>query len=106
MAIIQISRNGGVLLVNKNKIFEYLIGMNNQDGEGVKLLEAIEQAKLELESARCVFNNVQDPKLIEVAIYSEEVAIRRYEYLIRLAREKGIKVSNDYVIDQCARLAE
>lgn len=92
--------------MNKNKIIEYFIGMKDDSTEGEKLLMQIEEAKLELDSARYLFDNVQDSKLIEMAIYSEEVAKRRYEYLLRLARDMKLKVSNDYVLDQCAKLAE
>ena len=95
--------------MNKNKIIEYLTGSNNVkaiDNEAVELMNAIERTKIEIQSAQCAFDNVDDPKLIEVAIYSEEVAKRRYEYLIGLARKMGLKVSNEYVLEQCSRLAE
>ena len=92
--------------MNKNKIIEYFMGMKQKNSEEQKLLMQIQEAKLELDSARYLFDSVQDSKLIELAIYSEEVAKRRYEYLLTLAREMGLRVSNNYVLDQCAKLAE
>ena len=92
--------------MNKNKIIEYFIGMKEKNSEAQKLLMQIEEAKIELDSARYLFDSVQDSKLIELAIYSEEVAKMRYEYLLTLAREMGLRVSNNYVLDQCAKLAE
>ena len=92
--------------MHKSKVIEYFVGMQDNSTEGEKLLMQIEEAKLELDSARYLFDSVQDSKLIEMAIYSEEVAKRRYEYLLKLARDMELRVSKDYVLDQCAKLAE
>ena len=92
--------------MNKINILEYLIGMIDRKPKVDDIIKAMEETKVELEAARCIFDNVQDSKLIEVAIYSEEVAKKRYEYLLGLAREKGLRVSNEYVLDQCMRLVE
>ena len=52
------------------------------------IIKAIENTKLEIETARNLFNIVYDENLIEMAIYLEEAAKKRLEYLIALAKEK------------------
>jgi hypothetical protein len=71
-----------------------------------KLLHDMEIAKMEINVARSMFNNVNDDKLIEVAIYSENVARKRYDYLLSIAREKGIRVEHNYVVENNVRIVE
>ena len=92
--------------MNKRNIIEYITGIKKDDAEGTYIIDAIENTKAELEAARSVFNNVQDPKLIELAIYSEKVALRRYAYLLAIAKERDIRVSNEYILDKCIRMVE
>lgn len=86
--------------MNKIKILEYL--MKNIDGEDLnyKLVEQMEEAKSEMDAARSMFNNVNDSKLIEVAIFAEEVAKKRYEYLLCLAKARGLSVSHNYILQK------
>ena len=65
-----------------------------------KLLEDMEIAKMEINVARSMFNNVNDDDLIEVAIYSENVARKRYDYLLSIARKRGIRVGTDYIVER------
>jgi len=46
----------------------------NYDKEELDIIKAIENAKLDLEVARNLFNIADDENLIEMAIYSEEAA--------------------------------
>ena len=92
--------------MNKKNIIQYITGIKESDNEGADIVDAIEDAKAELEAARSIFDNVQDSKLIELAIYAEEVALKRYEYLLSLAKERDIRVSNEYILDRCIRMAE
>jgi len=71
-----------------------------------KLMEDMEIAKMEISVARSMFNNVNDDKLIEVAIYSENVARKRYDYLLSIAREIGISVGYDYIVEKSVQIAE
>jgi len=41
-----------------------------------------------------------------MAIYLEEAAKKRLEYLIALAKEKGIIVSTQYILYQCINMSE
>ena len=77
-----------------------------KNSEEKQLLEAIEEARYALESARSLFDNVQESILIELAIYKEEAAKRRYEDLISLAKKRGLRVSYEYVIEHCYKVAE
>lgn len=92
--------------MNKKNIVEYLRYKTDSTGVYVKLLEDMEFAKMEISVARSMFNNVNDDKLIEVAIYSENVARKRYEYLLSIAREIGISVGYDYIIEKSVQIAE
>ena len=57
----------------------------------------MENAKREISAARSMFDNVSDDTLIEVAIYSENVARKRYDYLLSIARSLNIRVGYDYI---------
>ncbi|OOM76795.1 YaaL family protein [Clostridium sp. BL-8] len=90
----------------KKNIVEYLMNKADDSDMYTKLIEDMEIAKMEIDVARSMFNNVNDDKLIEVAIYSENVARKRYDYLLSLARERGIRVGNNYVTGNNAQIAE
>lgn len=92
--------------MEKAKVAEILLHKVKSNCEGNDIIEAMEIAIGEMEVARSLFNNALDPKLIEVAIYSEEVAKKRYDYLLKLAKTNGLKVSREYVIEQCSKLAK
>lgn len=93
--------------MNRNSIVNYFLKVTDSNTTKENyLIEAIEEAKLDMEAARSVFDNVSDFHLVELAIYSEEVAKKRYDYLIALAKEMGVRASKQYIIDQCYSLAE
>ena len=62
------------------------------------LLKAIEQAVEDLNSARIFFENANDPRLVDVAIYQEEAARAKYGYLIYQAKQKGLKAETKYCL--------
>jgi hypothetical protein len=102
---IVITSFGGIYM-NKRNIVECLIERSDNPNIYAKLLEDMEIAKMEINVARSMFNNVNDDRLIEVAIYSENVARKRYDYLLSIARERGISVGIDYIIDKNIQIAE
>ena len=67
----------GGIYMNKKNIVEYLMYKTDNSDMYEKLLEDMEIAKMEINAARSMFNNVNDDDLIEVAIYSENVARKR-----------------------------
>lgn len=86
--------------MNKRNIVEYLMYKTDTVNMYEKLLEDMEIAKMEINAARSMFNNVNDDDLIEVAIYSENVARKRYDYLLSIARKRGIRVGTDYIVER------
>jgi len=92
--------------MNKKNIVEYLMYKTDDLNVYEKLLEDMEIAKMEINVARSMFNNVNDDKLIEVAIYSENVARKRYDYLLSIAKEIGIRVGTDYIVEKSVQIAE
>ena len=92
--------------MNKKNIVDHLMNKNDDLNVYVKLMEDMEIAKMEISVARSMFNNVNDDKLIEVAIYSENVARKRYDYLLAIAKEIGISVGYDYIIEKSVQIAE
>ena len=80
---------------NKKKNEKYNI---NRD----KIIELIRLAKVEIDIARENFNYLDDPKLIEMAIYQEQVAKSKFEYLVLEAKRKGIKAEDEKIyLDYC-----
>ncbi|MCE5221749.1 MAG: YaaL family protein [Clostridium sp.] len=92
--------------MNKKNIIEHLMNKNYNPNVYSKLMEDMENAKMEISVARSMFNNVNDDKLIEVAIYSENVARKRYDYLLSIAREIGISVGYEYIVEKSVQIAE
>lgn len=77
---------------------------NNKEEDDI--IRAIENTKIEMEVARNIFNSCDDDNLIEMAIYSEEVAKRRFEYLLCLAKKKGMIASKEYILCKCLTACE
>lgn len=71
-----------------------------------KLLRDMQLAKMEIDVARNMFNNVEDNALIDIAIYSEDLAKKRYGYLLSIAKENGISVSKNYITENNIFLSE
>ncbi|WP_238883447.1 DUF2508 family protein [Clostridium sp. YIM B02551] len=72
----------------------------------VSLIKDIEQAVKDIKVAESMFESVSDPKLIEIAIYSEEVARKRLDFLLREAKDNNSKVDNTYIVEKSSGLAE
>ena len=76
-------KNIKVSIFNKSKCNNY-----KED----EILQSIRLVKIELDLARHTFENLNDPKLIDMAIYQEQAAISKFEYLISQAKKNGIKI--------------
>ena len=72
----------------KNVLSLILVKYNNDDRISEKVLEEIQESIREMEAAESMFNSVDDPKLIEAAIYREEAAKRKFDYLLSVAKEQ------------------
>lgn len=85
------------LVMNEQNNSKNLIGIMNSEKEYYDLLTEIDYSILEIEIARNIFNNTEESKLIEVAIYLEKASMNRLDYLLSLAKDKCISVSNEYI---------
>lgn len=61
--------------------------------ENQELLKTIIIAKQEMSDAQSYFDSVVDPELVDHAIYKMEAAKSQYAYLLKLAKDKGLRVS-------------
>jgi len=61
--------------------------------ESQELLKTIIIAKQEMSDAQSYFDSVVDPELVDHAIYKMEAAKSQYTYLLKLAKDKGLRVS-------------
>ena len=71
-----------------------------------ELLDSIKRALCEIEVAESFFQNAEDPKLIEVAIYNKQAALKNYEYLLREAKTLNISLSPKDLIEIRAIIVE
>ena len=72
----------------KNVLSLILVKYNNDDRISEKVLEEIQESIREMEAAESMFNSVNDSKLIEAAIYREEAAKKKFDYLLSIAKEQ------------------
>lgn len=76
----------------------------SKDREKEKIIKEIRKAQLDVKTAENFFQVVVDPELIDVAIYELEAKKSKYQYLIKIAKEKGIKKSlKESLIDAMAK---
>ena len=72
--------------------------------ENEKIIKEIKAAQLEIKNAENFFQCVSDPELVDVAIYDLESKKSKYSYLIRMAKEKGVRYSlKDCLIEAIAK---
>ncbi len=82
--------------MNKVAILEFLFKSEEKKkikytDEDIAILKDIEESIKEMEVARALFNSVSDHKLIELAIHEEDVARTRFDYLIVMAKRRGLR---------------
>ncbi|SNS53772.1 Protein of unknown function [Anaerovirgula multivorans] len=61
--------------------------------EKQEFIEIVKQAREEWENAEKTFHNVSEPDLIDYAIYNVEATKAKYIYLLKQAKELGIKTN-------------
>lgn len=72
--------------------------LNNLQSRGAKdenqeFLNTIVKAKQEMIDAQSYFDNVTAPELVDHAIYKMEAAKSQYTYLLKLAKDKGLRIN-------------
>lgn len=83
--------------MNKNIILDLILrntekSKKEYSEEDIDLLNNIKETILEMEVARALFDYVSDPKLVELAIYAEDTARTRYDYLISVAKRRELRM--------------
>lgn len=78
--------------MDKSIIASLITKKSRHTTEQKKLLNAIEKAREDLKVAREYFNAVNDPRLVDYAIYREEAAKARYMFLLNEAKKNELKV--------------
>lgn len=68
--------------------------------EQKRLLNAIDKARKDLKLAREYFNVVNDPRLVDYAIYMEEALKAKYMYLLNEAKKSGLKVYGENILHE------
>lgn len=56
------------------------------------IMENLEVARREWQYAEAYFNSVQDPDLIDYAIFYMGATEKKYTYLLKKAKEKGVNI--------------
>lgn len=82
----------------KRKSFFLTYKEDNKEEE--ELLKEIQEAKISYEAAKDYFLYAKESDLIDYAIHMEDATRIRYMYLLQKAREKGLKISTDILINQ------
>jgi len=78
----------------KNRLLNLFIG--NEKDEQEKTVQdpdfvgLVHEAREEWQTALNYFENVSDPELVDFAIYRVEAARRKYMYLLKQARVRGL----------------
>lgn len=74
--------------MNRDGVFKFLFNESIVSDTDRKLIEDMETAKMELDVARSMFDNVNDSKLIELAIFTEEAAKKGMIIFCQLQEKK------------------
>ncbi|WP_350343696.1 DUF2508 family protein [Proteinivorax tanatarense] len=84
------------VLLKKTK--DYFLDDGNQVDvpKSKSALQLTEEAKREWQCAKEYFNSVTDPDLVDYAIHSIAAAEKRYQYLLKQAKEKQ---NNKYILN-------
>ncbi|WP_425446846.1 YaaL family protein [Dethiothermospora halolimnae] len=79
-------------LNNKFKSFFSRNNINEQKDDDKDLLYMLNRAHEDWQDAEDYFNNVTESDLIDYAVFKLEATKKRYSYLLKEARKKGIHV--------------
>lgn len=82
--------------MNIKNILNFIL-VRYKDDETIdnKILNEMHEAIIELEVAEAMFNSVSDPKLIEAAIYREEAAKKKVDYILSVAKEQYLSIKKE-----------
>jgi len=86
--------------MDRKNIVSYLIKKSKYTEEQKRLLNAVDKAREDLNIARQYFNTVNDPRLVDYAIYMEEAAKAKFMYLLNEAKRVGLQVQGEFIIKE------
>ena len=72
----------------KNVLSLMLVKYSSDDSISDKVIKEIQESIKEMQAAESMFNSVDDPNLIEAAIYREEAAKKKFDYLLSIAKQQ------------------
>ena len=78
--------------MNKKNIVKSVTKKIKLSTEDNCIIEEIERAKQEWESAAALFELVKEPDMVDYAIYLQHAACVKYMHLLKLAKDKKISV--------------
>jgi hypothetical protein len=79
--------------MDKRMVARHLLDNISYSKEQRNIMEAVEEARIQLQNAQEFFETVTEPKLIDYAIYMEEAAKAKYVFLIEEAKRLNLKAS-------------
>ncbi len=79
--------------MNKKNIVESISKSINLSNEDKEIIKEIEKAKQEWEDAAQFFEFVNEPEMVDYAIYLQQAACVKYMHLLKQAKEKEITIS-------------
>ncbi|MDF2892050.1 MAG: hypothetical protein K0R80_2417 [Clostridia bacterium] len=84
------SKNGNYLSMLINSLY---YGIKNSEEQALdEFFLSLHRAQQEMYDAENFFNNVVDPELVDHAIYKMEAAKTKYVYLLKQAKDNGIRI--------------
>ncbi|AKN33166.1 hypothetical protein Ccar_20935 [Clostridium carboxidivorans P7] len=86
--------------MNRKEILAHITGKNMYTEEQERLLDAIDKAREDLKNAVGYFELVNDPRLVDYAIYMEEAAKAKYAYLLNEAKKSNLKVISSDILQE------
>lgn len=63
------------------------------DREQSEIIEELEGIKNRIDANEAMFNLASDDEMIDAMIYEQKSLHSRYAYLLKVAKEKGIKIN-------------
>ena len=86
--------------MDRKKIIEIIFSNLKYTQEQRDIITQLEEAKFQWEIAKKCFSMVDDPKLIDYAIYREDQCKAKYIYFLLEAKRKDVTIDASYMIEE------
>jgi len=90
----------GGMSMNRKRIIEIILSQNKYNEEQKEIIKQLEESMIEWEAAKACFQQVNEDKLIDFAIYREDQAKAKYVYFLSQAKSKGVTLDASYMIEE------